>query len=283
MTLFRDATKKRHDLKKLILETVLVATIGSLSASAMDNPLMSLFRGGEDDEETKSIHNILTTELPKNQNTFVMDSQKENKIYLRKNGDDKSILIFSMETKVHGKGSEAHSSLPDLKLYDGKSLIIDYLKRQLEETHFPKTIVKIRPSRWEFHARELEGKDRNINGKRCLEKGYTNEEIMTMETYKKRAINLDFDRNEELYNTLQTKEIDVSVVFSYYNRTRELVISLKTDSTQESLDSISPFAERIHDFPEDFFTDIASWMELTLEEKKNYILKEKGKKTGMHG
>ena len=271
----------------LLNVTFLCLMIGHSPLYAMDDDsddegmsLMSLFGGGKG--SSTSLFTILKQENPKNREKLLMDNYNNTNSFIRRNGDNTSIVTFSVSTIVPKKGESSSPFYPTLEVFSTTDSIISVFQTEFKRVLMPLEAAVARPTRLEYHAYQLGGEIVNDKGKRPLSSAYSGSECIEMSASKRKAIDKDFDHSEAFYNALHMKDFDISVIFSYANKSRELKLNLKTDNTPELIAKIPPFSEQVPQKPNVFFGNLGQWFETTLTDESNRILKKFGIQTGMH-
>ncbi len=259
---------------------ITVATLIGTSAMGMD--FSSLLGGGEE-SSSLSLCQILITEKPKDKKKLVMDGYSDEKQFLRINGEEKSIVSFSVSVEtmpIDAKGKKkirSHPVNPSLHNYDSAEDVVNYIKKGFEEKLIPSELLKFKSTKMHYHESELSEEKLNNFGKRKRDVlcPYTEKDLYEMADIKKARLDFNYDKLNALNTALSTKEFDVIGTFSYFDRQRELKVRLSTDRTQMNIDALPIQAEKLHDNANDFFNDIGEWLELTMDDKKELIVKER--------
>jgi len=134
-----------------------------------------------------------------------------------------------------------------------------------------------------YHASEFNEKKLTESKKRPFFCIYNDQELIEIGKHKKQRIDLEYESSTALFNALNTKDFEISTIFNYCDRSRELKLTLRTDKTPEKIAQIPEAAEFINDDPIAFFNTLGEWMETILEARSESIQKNIKVSTGMHG
>lgn len=229
---------------------------------------------------TPSLYELLTeSNKDKENDVFTLDTQSFTKSYQRGEGDDISIISFSVETKVLNKNQQSSKFYPTLEQFKTTKSVIELLFQAFKHENLDEDLFM--PSLPAVGANKA---TKNLITNNDEENDFatqSEEESPIPNPTKSDLMNQAQAMLAILSKNLTHKDFEVSIILSYYDLSRELKLTLKTDRCAEAIQNIPlGYAEKVCKNPLKFFENLEDWLESTLETKLKIIhdsnKKEKG-------
>lgn len=214
-----------------------------------------------------SLYDLLTeANKDKEGDPFTLDNQSFTKLYQRGSGEYISIVSFSMETKVLKKNQQSSEFYPTLEQFKTTKSVIDLLFQGFKQESLDEELF--------MTAGRAAGGDKHIQN---LTINNDEENVITTQSEEESPTSTptQSDRMNQaqailkiLSNNLINSDFEVSIILSYYDLSREVKLTLKTDRSMEAIQKIpAGYAERVCKNPMKFFENLEDWLESTLASK----------------
>lgn len=198
---------------------------------------------------------------------FTLDNIFLKKSYKRGRGDNQSVVTLSLETTVLENGRFSSDFYPTLEQFDKIKPVMDLLLQEFKDKYLIEEYARP-PLLTVEEKRALEFLDTSINNDTKSSSLLTKEDHQNIEKCKTNLTNKAHIIYITLSDILKNDDFETSITLSYYDLSRELKLTLKTDKSPEAIAKIPPnYSEQVCTDPLRFFDNLGKWLESTLEMK----------------